>query len=346
MTAMKAVVKATAEAGSLRVVDLPIPEPAAGQVLVRVRSASICYTDVSVLDNKYVGKKPIPLPLVMGHEGAGEIAGLGAGVKGINVGERVALEPISGCGHCAMCRTGFQTMCADWVHIGLTCNGTFAEYVVVDAGKTHRISDKVSFAEAALLEPLALIVRSLEQSRPMVGDTVAIIGPGSLGLMHLLAYRAAGASKIFVAGLDKDQERFRIARQLGADGVINISNGDPVAALLAETGGLGADIVVETANAPKATELAFELAAARGRVVLFGLYPEANFSPVKMLRKGLTVYGDVGAVPRQFMTASRWIDSGKVDVKPLITRRFGLDDCSEAFATAHRGDNIKIIFEM
>ncbi|MCX7031235.1 MAG: alcohol dehydrogenase catalytic domain-containing protein, partial [Spirochaetes bacterium] len=208
---MKAIVKATAEAGSVRLVDLPVPEPGAGEVLVRIRAASLCYSDVSIIKNTYVGRKPVPIPMALGHEGAGEIAALGAGVTGCTVGERVALEPITGCGRCAMCRTGSPTMCADWRHIGITCHGTFAEYVTVPARQAHRISDKVSFAEAALLEPLALVVRSLEQSRPMVGDTVAIIGPGSLGMMHLLAYKAAGAAKVLVVGLDQDLARLAIA---------------------------------------------------------------------------------------------------------------------------------------
>lgn len=343
---MKAVIKAAAEAGAVRTADMPGPEAGPGQVLVRVRAASICYSDISVLENTYVGRKPVPIPMIMGHEGAGTVAAVGAGVTGRKVGDRVALEPIAGCGRCAMCRRGFKNMCMDWVHIGLTCHGTFAEHVAIPAELAHAIPDGIGFAEGALLEPLALAVRSLEQSRPMVGETVAILGPGSLGMMHLLAYRAAGAAKVFVVGLAKDRERFRIARELGADGTIDIGEGDPVAALQRVTGGLGADIVVETASSPKATGLAFELAAPRGRVVLFGLYPEAAFSPVKMLRKGLTAYGDVGATSRQFLTAMSWVETGKVEVGRLITGRFGLDQSREAFDAAHGGENVKIVFEM
>lgn len=341
---MKAIIKAAAEAGSVRLAEMPAPEPAAGEVLVRIRGASLCYSDVSILNNKYVGRKPVPVPLILGHEGAGEIAALGAGVTGYEPGERVALEPITGCGRCAMCRTGFPTMCADWKHIGITCHGTFAEYVTVPARQAHRIADSVSFAEAALLEPLALVARSIEQSRPMVGDTVAILGPGSLGMMHLLAYKAAGAAKVLMIGLDQDLARLKVARDLGADGIINLSVEDPVAAVKAATGGMGADIVVETANSPKATQLAFDLVGPRGRVVLFGLYPEATFSPVKMLRNGVTVFGDVGAISRQFVTALRWIESGRIDVRDIITL-FRPEQYGEALEAARKGETVKVVFE-
>jgi len=342
---MKAIIKATEEAGPAQLADMPMPELAAGEILVRVRGASLCYSDVSILNNKYVGRKPVPIPLILGHEGAGEIAALGAGVTGCKVGERVAMEPITGCGRCAMCRTGFPTMCQDWKHLGITCHGTFAEYVTVPSRQAHPVPDGVSFAEAALLEPLALVVRSLEQSRPMVGDTVVIVGPGALGMMHVLAYKAAGAAKVIAVGMEQDLLRLETARSLGADLIVNLSREDAVAAVKAATGGMGADIVVETASSPKATQLAFDLVGPRGRVVLFGLYPEATFSPVKMLRNGVTVYGDVGALSRQFVTAMRWIESGKVRVRDLIPRTFRPEEHEAAFESARKGETVKVVFE-
>lgn len=341
---MKAIIKATEEEGSVRLAEMPAPEPAAGEVLVRIRSASLCYSDVSIIHNSYVGRKPVPVPLILGHEGAGEIAGLGAGVSGYGIGERVALEPITGCGRCGMCQMGFPTMCMDWRHIGITCHGTFAEYVTVPARQAHRIPEGVGFAEAALIEPLALVARSLEQSKPMLGDTVAVIGPGALGMMHVLAYKAAGAAKVVAVGLDQDIARLNIARKLGADGIVNISKEDPAAAIKTITGRLGVDIVVETASSPKATQLAFDLVGPRGRVVLFGLYPEATFSPVKMLRNGVTVFGDVGAIPRQFVTSMRWMESGKVRVRDLITT-FKPEEYKEALDAARKGETVKVVFE-
>jgi threonine dehydrogenase-like Zn-dependent dehydrogenase len=325
---------------------MPKPEPRAGEVLVRVHGASICYSDYSILDNTYIGRKPVPIPMIMGHEGAGTIAALGPGVAGSAMGDRVVLEPLAGCGYCRSCKNGLPNMCPNWDHIGITCNGTFAEYIAIAAEQTHKIPDGMSFSEAALLEPLGLAVRSLEQSRPMVGETVAILGPGSLGMMHLLAYKAAGASKVIMIGVESDRTRLDSARQLGADHTINLNAQDPVEAVLEYTDGLGTNIVVETANSPKATELAFDLAAPRGRVVLFGLYPEATFKPVKMLRNGVTAYGDVGAVSRHILQAMSWVDSDKVRIRDLIQQTYSLDECSQAFEAAHKGETIKAVFEI
>lgn len=343
---MKAIVKKSSDPGSLAVMDMPKPEPGYGEVLVRIKATGICYTDVSILNNAYKGRKPVPIPLIMGHEGAGIVAGLGEGVKKVSVGDRVGLEVLSGCGKCVQCIDGFKNMCADWEHAGITRHGTFAEYIVVAADLVHVIPDDVSFADAAFLEPISLVVRTLEHARPMLGDTVAIIGPGSLGMFHLQAFKAAGASKVIVIGMEQDKKRFEIAKEFGADHIININEVNPLDAVKKMTDGLGADIVVETANSDKATTLAIELAAPRGRVVLFGLYPEATISPVHLLRNGLTVIGDVALVPRQFRRAANWVRTGKIRTGPMITRRFALDDAKEAFESVRKGETVKVLFEI
>jgi threonine dehydrogenase-like Zn-dependent dehydrogenase len=343
---MKAIIKATSEAGSLQVTDMPKPQPGPGQILVQIKATGICYTDVSILNNLYKGRKPVPIPVIMGHEGAGVVAELGPGVTNLAVGDRIGMEVLSGCGKCLQCQNGFKNMCQDWEHLGITRHGTFAEYAVLPANLAHKLPDDMDFAEAAFLEPLSLVVRSLEHVKPMVGETVAILGPGSLGMFHLQAFKAAGASKVIMVGLEQDRERFEIAHELGADHLINLSQEDPVKAILEYTDGQGADIVVETANSPKATQTAFDLAAPRGRVVLFGLYPEATFSPVQMLRKGLTVFGDVALVPRQFLRAMNWVKSGKVSVQKMITKRFSLDQAREAFEAGRQGTTVKVLFEL
>jgi threonine dehydrogenase-like Zn-dependent dehydrogenase len=343
---MKAIIKATDEAGSLQVADMPTPEPGQGQILVQIKATGICFTDVTILNNMYKGRKPVPIPVILGHEGAGVIAELGPGVADHKVGDRVALEALSGCEKCLQCQNGFKNMCVDWEHVGITCHGTFAEYLVLPANLAHKMPDDMDFADAAFMEPLSLVVRSLEKVMPMVGETVAILGPGSLGMFHLQAFKAAGASKVIMVGLEQDRNRFEIASELGADHIINISEQDPVEAVFEYTNGQGADIVIETANSPKATQMTFDLAAPRARVVLFGLYPEASFSPVQMLRKGLTVFGDVALVPRQFLRAMNWVVSGKVSARKMITKRFSLDQAEEAFEAQHQGETVKVLFEL
>ena len=343
---MKAIVKYGEEAGTLEVQDMPEPKPRRGEIVVQIKATGICYTDISILDNKYKGRKPVPIPVILGHEGAGVVAQLGEGVDNVSVGDRVGLEALFGCGRCYDCLNGNKNMCTDWGHIGVTCDGTFAEYVVVPADLAHNLPDDVSFVNAAFLEPISLTVRTLEHVKPMVGDTVAIIGPGSLGMFHLQALKAAGASRIIVIGIDQDRKRFEIAEELGADHIINGSKEDVVNRTRELTEGLGANIVVETANSPAVLPLAIDIAAARGRVALFGLYPEATISPVNLLRSGLSIFGDVGLVPRHFIRAMRWVEYKKVLAAPLITRRFRLDEAEEAFAVARKGETVKVLFEV
>jgi len=343
---MKAIVKTSEEAGVFEVKEVPTPKPGRGEVMVRVKAASLCYTDVAILNNKYKGRRPVPIPIIMGHEGTGVIQELGEGVENCAVGDRVGLEVLYGCGACINCLNGNSNMCANWRHIGITYNGIFAEYVVVPARAAHRLPDNVSFIDAACLEPVSLTVRTLTQVKPLVGDTVAIFGPGAIGLFHLQAFKAAGAGQVIMIGIDQDAKRFEIARTLGADHIINSNREDVVKRVREATDGLGADIVVETASSPAVIPLAMEAAAARGRVSLFGLYPEATVSPLTINRSGLQVFGDVGSLPRYFVRALRWMKYGKITAKPLAPRRFRLEEAGDALEAARLGEVAKVIFEL
>ena len=343
---MKAIMKVKEDAGAMEVKELPMPKPGPGEVLVRMKAAGICYSDVMILTNKYKGRVPVPIPMIMGHEGAGVIAEVGEGVKHVKEGDKVGLNPLWGCGQCVNCLNGYPNMCMQWRHLGITCDGTFAEYRVVPDFVAYKLPVNISMMDAAFLEPISLTVRTLDHVKPRLGDTVAIIGPGSIGMFHLQAFKSAGASMVIVIGLDQDAKRFEIAKKLGADHIVNGSKEDAVKQVREMTNGAGVDIVVETANHPSTVPLAISLAAARGRVVLFGLYPEATLSPLTLLRSGLTVMGDVAVLPGQFLRAIRWVEYKKVLAEPMITQRFKLDQAKEAFEAFYQGDVVKVPFEM
>ncbi|MGD8882299.1 MAG: alcohol dehydrogenase catalytic domain-containing protein [Desulfobacterales bacterium] len=342
---MKAIVKYDEKAGSVDLREMPEPIPGSDEVKVQIKATGLCYSDVSIMQNKYVGRKPVPIPLILGHEGAGIITEIGKEVKNYAVGDRVGIMPIEGCGCCDDCISGDQNMCMSWCHIGLTCHGTFAEYIVVPAAKVHKIPDDVSFVAAACLEPIGLTARTIETVKPLLGDTIAIVGPGSLGLLHLQAFKAAGASKIIMIGIDKDIERFKIAETLGATDIVNGSREDVVSRVYEITGGKGVDIAVETANSPIATRLAIDVAGNRGRVALFGLYPEATISPLKIARSGLTIIGDAAQIDRHYQRALRWVASGVFQMAPLISVRYKFDEFESAFAAAGSAETVKVMFE-
>ncbi len=342
---MKAIIKARDEAGGVEVADIPVPKVGPGDALVKIHATGICYSDVTIKKNTYIGRKPVPIPMVMGHEGAGEIVEVGDGVDPERVGERVALEPMAGCGTCHQCITGHPNMCASWDHIGITRDGTFAEYISIPSRQVHRIADGVSYPAASLTEPFGLVVRTLEQVKPMLGETATIVGPGSIGLLHLLAFKAAGLAKVIMVGLAADAPRFAIAEKLGADACIAVDKEDVAEVIQKLTGEPGTDIVVETASSPKATELALALVAPRGRAALFGLYPKAEFSPVQFARSGVTAFGDVAQVTRHFVGSLRIMASGVINFEPVITHRLTLDQVEEAFEATKEGNAVKVVFE-
>jgi len=343
---MKAIVKVREEVGALEVRELPMPEPGPGEVLVKMGAAGICYSDVMILKNTYKGRVPVPIPMIMGHEGAGVVAGLGKGVENLKVGDKVGLNPLWGCGQCDSCINGSPNMCMSWRHLGITCDGTFAEYRAVPAFTAYKLPDSISMVDAAFIEPITLVVRTFDHIKPQLADTVAIIGPGSIGLFHLQAFKSAGAAMTIVIGLDQDAKRFEIAKKLGADHIVNGSREDVVKRVKELTGGRGCDIVVETANHPSTASLAINLAAAYGRVMLFGLYPEATISPLTLLRSGLQVWGDVGVTPKWYKKAVRWVEYKRVTAEPVVSQGFRLDQAKEAFEAFHAGDSAKILFEM
>jgi len=342
---MKALIKYNEKAGSFEVREVDIPKPKKGEVLVQIKVTAICGTDMTILYNKYKGRKPVPIPITLGHEGAGVIADLGKDVNSLTIGDRVGFEPLRGCGKCIDCKLGNKNMCHNWEHLGITCDGTFAEYVVVPEDSVHKLPKNVSFLNASCLEPIGLTARSLEHVKPMLGDTAAIIGPGKIGLFHLQALKASGVTEVFVIGLDKDKKRFEIAKKLGADFIVNGSKEDPIEKIKDLTKGRGVDIVIETANSPKCFTMAIKLAAARGRISTFGLYPEATISPIILLRQGITIYGDVALLTKHFIRALRWLESKKVLAEPVITKSFALEQAKKAIDVFKEGSEGAIIFE-
>jgi threonine dehydrogenase-like Zn-dependent dehydrogenase len=342
---MKAIVKFEDKPNAVKVMDRPKPAVGPNDVLVGIKATGICYTDVSIMKGEYKGRKPVPIPVILGHEGSGVVAEVGKDAKGFKVGDRVAFEALNGCGHCLNCRNGNKNMCTDWSHIGITCDGTFAEFICLPEIMVHKLPAAVSFADAAVLEPLSLVVRSLEHVKPFAGETAVVIGPGSVGLLHLQALKASGVAKVIVIGIEKDRKRFETAEALGADRLVFSDKEDPVKAVMDATGGLGADIVIETANHPVVWDYLLDIVAARGRISPFGLYPEAKIKPLALIRKGATIYGDVALLPRHFVRAINWLETKTVSGEKLITKRFAFDQVDEAMKTFYGGETIKVLFE-
>ena len=343
---MQAFIKTAPGAGNMVVGEAPAPVPQPGEALVKVVRSGMCGTELLVHDDVYRGRKrPMPFPLIVGHEASGVVVELGPGAPaGLRTGTRVALEGVRGCGACFHCLRGSYNLCQDWHHIGLTCAGALAELVAMPVSSLIPIPDDVSFESAAMLEPFSNAAHTLERLRPAPGQPAAIVGPGPLGLLNLLVLRAAGASPILVLGRRGDEPRLQLARTLGAD-VAVVADRKAAQERVAElTSGIGMAIVVEAGGTSEAVQTALDIVASNGSLVTLGLARSTEIDALTVVRKNLTWLGVVAAVRRHYAEAIRLIQSGKVELDRLITHRMPLADAASAISAMRSGDAVKIMF--
>jgi L-iditol 2-dehydrogenase len=321
--------------GDLRYEDVPVPEIAAGEVLVKVRAAGVCGSDIP----RVMKKGTYSFPLVPGHELAGEVAQVGDDVSAsFSVGDRVTVFPLIPCGRCAYCKIGEYAQCDDYDYLGSRRDGGFAEYVAAPADNLVLIPDNVDFDSAAMAEPASVALHALRRTGVDAGDSVAILGAGPIGIILAQWARICGAGRVFLT--DIVDEKLNVAKGYGFADCINATQEDAVQRIVEETDGRGADICVEAAGTPVTFEQSLRIARKLGKVILMGnvtgdvVIPERTASAV--LRGQLTIYGtwnsSFTAVPKnEWRTALQFMSSGALDLKPLITHRFKLDQVNNAF---------------
>lgn len=343
---MRALVKTASGPGNVDVLDAAQPAPAPGEALVRVGRSGLCGTDLLLYDDVYRGRKrPVPCPLIVGHEGAGEVVTLGPGTSGPPPGTRVGIEAVTGCGHCHHCIRGNYNLCQDWHHIGLTCAGVLAEFAVVPAASLLPLPDTVTLDSAAFLEPLATAVHTLERVRPSPGTEAAIVGPGPLGLLHLQVLQAAGVGPIVVYGQAGDERRLAVAASLGAD--VFLGDRATIAAHAQQvTGGIGFGLSIEAGGTPSAIQTALDIVGGNGTLVSLGIIRTTEIDVLQVMRKNLTWIGVVASVRRHFAEAIALLHTGKVKPQALITHRLLLADALEGFHALRRRDAVKVMFSV
>ncbi len=332
---------------SIEVRDIPIPEIGPGDILLRVRSAFVCGTDVRFFFN---GQKGVDQdhPLVLGHEFAGEIYKVGEKVTGYVPGAAVAAAPNFGCGICDFCISGHSEMCRESQALGVTIDGGFAEYVkipeaAVRQGNLSPIPEGVSFSEAALVEPLSCVYNAYEKIGIYPGDTVLVIGSGPIGIMHCQIALMAGAVQVFIS--DISLERMELARSIDPR-IQMIPAGETQLQVLKEkTGGGLADLVITAASVGAIQEQAFSLAGQNGRVMFFGGLPSGKsvvqLDTNEIHYKQLLVAGTTRQSLRQYRKCLRLIAGGAVDVKSIITRESSIDEVVKAVLDARSGIGLK-----
>ncbi len=337
------------EFGRLEVAEVPVPEPGPGEVLVRVRACGICGTDLKIVSGAYRGTWPPELPFIIGHEWSGEVTALGPGTSGLAAGDRVVAENHTGCGACPMCRAGRYNLCErvrepGFKLYGHTAPGALAQYAVRPAVALHKVPPHVSDLAAARVNQGALTVHAARRARLTPGASVAVFGPGLLGLLMLQVARAAGATTVVMVGRGA---RLITARELGCTHTVDYERDDPVAGVRAATGGRGADCVFDCSGNPAVIGQLLRSARRGGTVALLGLAGGATAElPVDLVTLDeLDVLG-IRSSPNAYPAMIALLASGAVRTEPLTTHIYPLSDVAAAFDALARRDAIRPIITM
>jgi L-iditol 2-dehydrogenase len=318
----------------LAVVDLPVPQPGAGEVRLRVKACGICGSDLHGMDGSSGRRIP---PLVMGHEASGTVDATGEGVIAWKSGDRVTFDSTVWCGECDYCREGRVNLCDSRQVVGVACaefrrDGAFAEFVTVPQRILHRLPDALSFEEAAFAEPVGVALHAVRRAGDVAGKTVLVVGAGLIGLLIVQALKRAGAGKVIA--VDLDEGRLKLARELGADEVIQGGGTPPL---------LEVDVAMEVVGAAPTVDFAIRSVRKGGRVVLVGnLSPNVPLPLQVVVTRELDVLGSC-AIAGEYPEALEAIASGSIRVKPLITAAVGLENGVDAFVKAKTPGALKVL---
>jgi L-iditol 2-dehydrogenase len=335
----------------LRVERWPVPEIGPNEALLKVVSAGICGTDLRILHGGHRmyadGVQRVP-----GHEVVGDIVSVGANVKGVEVGQRVFIAPNMGCGHCDQCVSGHNNRCANYDAIGITLDGAFADYMRIPAaaimqGNLIPLEPGTNPAAAALIEPFACVLRGQNAVNVHLGDVVLIVGAGPIGVMHIMLAKLRGAARVIVS--EFMDARLQQALTAGADVAVNPQRDDLAAIVARESGGRGADVIIVAAPAHAAQESALQLAAIGGRINLFGGLPKdrptINFDSNIVHYKELYITGTTACSTGDCRQAAAIVNSGRLDLSPIVSGRYPLSQAVQAFAQAEDRTSLKIVIE-
>jgi L-iditol 2-dehydrogenase len=319
--------------GDLRYEDKSTPDPGYGEVLIKIKASGVCGSDIP----RVMKKGTYSFPMIPGHEFAGEVVKIGETVScSVKVGDRVAVFPLIPCGKCIYCQIGDYAQCDDYDYLGSRRDGGFAEYVVAPIKNLVSVPDNVDFECAAMTEPASVALHALRRTGVDTGDNVVILGAGTIGIILAQWAKICGAGRVFVT--DISQDKLKVAMDYGFS-CINSMQEDPVERIIKETK-KGADISIEAAGTPITFEQSLRMTRKLGKVILMGnvsgdvVIPERTASII--LRSQLVIYGtwnsSITSIPKnEWLTALQFMSSGALNLKPLITHRFPLNEANKAF---------------
>lgn len=336
---MKALVKTALGPDTLRLMDVPKPDCGDEDLLVRVHACGICASDL------HIENFLIHPPFVLGHEFSGTVERVGARVTGFSPGDRVvSMTAVQTCEDCEYCRLGLRMHCDNRFNIGTGRDGGFAEYLVIPARHAFHVPQNVSLDAAAMLEPLACVVRGvIERTRVSAGDYVLVSGVGIIGQLTALVARLSGAI-VFMAGLASDEKRLSKARQLGCAATFHSDREDVAAALLSHTAGMGVDCAFECAGAPASADLCLHALKKMGSFTQIGLYSRPIlFDMDYAVKKELNIASSIASERTSWLTALRLLRHDLIDLSPLIGAPLPLSAWEKAWQRMLDREDFKIL---
>lgn len=334
--------------GKMGFEEREIPKPGDNEVLVRLEYVGICGSDLHYYESGAIGDYVVKPPFVLGHEPGGTVVEVGASVKNLKPGDRVALEPGKTCGHCEFCKQGKYNLCPDVVFFATPpVDGVFQEYVAHEAALCFKLPENVSTLEGALIEPLAVGFHAAIQGDAHLGQKAVVMGAGCIGLVSMMALKARGVSEVYV--VDVMEKRLEKAMELGASGVIHAGKEDVCARAAELTGGAGMDLIIETAGTEITTRQAIQIAKKGSVIVLVGYSRSGEMTlPMSLaLDKELT-FKTVFRYRHIYPLAIEAVASGKVNLKGIVTDIFTLDEVQKAmdYSVNNKADIVKAVIKI
>jgi L-iditol 2-dehydrogenase len=337
--------------GDLRVTEVPVPALSEGEALVSVNSVAICGSDPAIIAKGWKGYPKLG-EFIPGHEFTGTVAATAPDVFEFSVGDRVAVEPHKGCGRCENCLRGLYTTCLNYGnyeighrHYGFSTNGGYADYAACHVNTLHKIPDSISFEEGTMLTGTGTVLYGYDRIgwiRP--GETVVVTGPGAIGLMSAHLAKVLGAGRVILTGTR--EERLSVGRELGVDITLNVREINVVETIMELTNGIGADMVVECTGQPAPAAEALEMIRKNGRISFNGIYHDpVTLQLDKIVQWNLLITGPKAEGMLNLSRAIPLMADGRINLKPLITHTFPLDEINSAFDTftGRVGGAIKVI---
>ena len=315
----------------LRIQESPTPDLAADEALIRVKACGICGSDVHGYDGSSGRRIP---PLIMGHEAAGVIEGMGAKVEGFSLGDRVTFDSTVYCGECEYCLEGKVNLCDRRMVLGVSCgeyrrHGAFAEYIAVPSRILYKLPPSLPFEHAAMIEAVSVAVHAVGRVKFQPGDASVVVGAGMIGLLLVQAARAAGCDRVIAVDLDKD--RLKLAKELGATQSISPLESDTIETILGATAGQGARVSFEVVGSTPTVETAIQATRKGGAVVLVGnLAPQVEFPLQSVVTREITLFGSCASAG-EYPKCIELMDKGAIKVSPLISAQATLEEGAEWF---------------